>query len=85
MVSLGRLEENLGNFINLFSKKKGKKLNRDELESFARQATILKSLLEGAGFDSQPEELNKVRKSVLSRGSIEESDIRKLREILSSL
>ena len=83
-MTLTRLGSTLEGSINSFTRKKGK-LNRDELESFANQTTILKSLLEGQGFDSLAQELLAIRKDVLKHGSIEEKDLKRLKGILTKI
>ncbi len=85
MVSLDEIKRSFGSFIDRVSKMKGKGLKGDELTDFSIQITILKNLLEGKGFLNQSEDLNKIKKGVLSRGSISEKDIKKLKEILGTI
>lgn len=85
MVSLDEVKKNFRSFVNEVSKKKGKVLNKDGLMNFSLQTRILAGLLEGKGFISQAEELDRIKRDVSKKGLVGEEDIRKLREILTKV
>lgn len=84
-VSIEDVKEEFRKFINRISKMKGGKLNKKQLDDFSIQVQILAKLLEMKSFILQVEELDKVKKSVLSKGSIKDEDINDLKRILSSM
>lgn len=85
MVSLDEVQKNFKSFVNKVSDRKDKKLKKEDIMSLSVQIKILSGLLDGKGFISQVERLEKIRKSILKNGLVGKWDIDRLKEILASI